>query len=263
MAWRPISLANATPFLRRPPQRGRKTEAVNSVEFDFHGNELDVVPQDGKVFVVVKRACEYLGVDIEGQRKKLKQAKGATTSMMEVVANDGRVRSMLCLELDSLPIWLARIEESKVRPELRNKLAAYQLECAHALRDRFFGSKCAPTPAAQPAFDIGAFVRALGEENRRATEQLLTENRRCTELLLAPQMQAIQALLASNERLIATHVQSSELQARSTSPSRIALLEDSTLAQTNPSLARALMAASLYSTPQTAARRIKSGRSSA
>ena len=112
---------------------------VDIVRFDFHGDELTVIPRDDKLFVVLKRACEILGLDEEPQRKKLRQAKWATTSMMEAVANDGKTRSMLCLELRSFPMWLATIDESRVRPELQDKLALYQVECADALRDRFFG----------------------------------------------------------------------------------------------------------------------------
>lgn len=112
---------------------------VDIVRFDFHGDELTVIPRDDKLFVVLKRACEILGIDHDVQRKKLKQAKWATTVMMTAVANDGKTRPMFCLELNSLPMWLATIDESRVRPELQDKLALYQVECADALRDRFFG----------------------------------------------------------------------------------------------------------------------------
>ena len=130
-----------------PPDVEEQRQAVNSVEFDFHGDKLAVVPKDGKVFMVIKRACEYLGVDPWTQQNKLKQATWAVTRMIPVTGSDGKTYEMLCLELDSLPIWLARIEENKVRPELRNKLVVYQVECARALRDRSFDSKYAATSA--------------------------------------------------------------------------------------------------------------------
>jgi hypothetical protein len=112
---------------------------VDIVRFDFHGDELTVIPRDDKLFIVVKRACEILGIDPARQQSKLKQAKWAVTDMMSVTGSDGKAYKMMCLELRSFPMWLATIDESRVRPELQDKLALYQVECADALRDRFFG----------------------------------------------------------------------------------------------------------------------------
>jgi len=58
--------------------------AVDIVPFDFHGDKLDVIPKDDKLFISIKRASEILGIDPDTQRKKLKQSKWARTVMMPV-----------------------------------------------------------------------------------------------------------------------------------------------------------------------------------
>lgn len=111
------------------------------VEVPFHGDKLQAVQATGSVWVVVRRVCEALGIDESGQRQKLKEKAWATTELISAVAEDGKVREAFAIHLDSLPMWLATIEPSRVRPEVRAKLIAYQRECARVLRDHFFGGQ--------------------------------------------------------------------------------------------------------------------------
>jgi prophage antirepressor-like protein len=41
------------------------------VRFQFHGDDLQVIPEDGEVWVVIKRFCDALGIDARSQRAKL------------------------------------------------------------------------------------------------------------------------------------------------------------------------------------------------
>lgn len=69
---------------------------------------IPTVAEDGdRVWVVLKRACEALGLDPEPQRKKLAEKAWAVTSFMEATGSDGKSYEMLCLDLDRLPMWLA------------------------------------------------------------------------------------------------------------------------------------------------------------
>lgn len=113
----------------------------------FHGDQLQAVQQDGKVWVVLKRACEALGIDPNAQGQRLRdpeRSPWATTCLTHAVADDGRSRELLCLDIESLPMWLATIDTARVRPDLRAKLATYQRECAQVLRDHFFAEPKLP-----------------------------------------------------------------------------------------------------------------------
>lgn len=109
------------------------------VEVPFRGDLVQAARSGDAVWVVVKRVCEALGIAEQRQASKLRGKPWATTTLMVAVAEDGKNREVFCIHLDSLPMWLATIELSRVRPEARDKLVGYQRECARVLRDHFFG----------------------------------------------------------------------------------------------------------------------------
>ena len=132
---------------------------ASSIEVvQFHGDMLQAVRDGERVLVVVKRVCEALKICESRQRRKLAEKEWATTDIMSAVAEDGKIRELFCIGLDSLPMWLATIEAAKVGPESRPKLIAYQKECARVLRDHFFGR--APAPALE---DVVRVVEPLVE----------------------------------------------------------------------------------------------------
>jgi len=86
---------------------------------DFYGDQLEVIrDEQGEGWTVVKRACENVGLDEEPQRKKLRAAKWAVTSVMEATGPDGKTYKMFCLHVDSVPMWLATIQASRVAEQL-------------------------------------------------------------------------------------------------------------------------------------------------
>jgi hypothetical protein len=58
-----------------------------------------------------------------------------------VVAQDGKVREVFCLNLRSVAGWLFTLNVGKVAPHLREKLVRYQRECADALAEHFQGRR--------------------------------------------------------------------------------------------------------------------------
>lgn len=121
--------------LGRPPRPGGQIAPlepaahVSRVQFD--GDELQAIGDPGgDVWVVVRSGCEPLGLSPHGQAERLKRTSWATTRMMRAVAQDGKVREVFCLHLKAVPLWLATIEASRVRPEVREKLERYQREAA-------------------------------------------------------------------------------------------------------------------------------------
>jgi hypothetical protein len=59
--------------------------------------------------------------------------------MMTTVAQGGKEREVVMIDLATLPMWLATIDGSRVAEEARPKLIRFQKECAQVLRDHFFG----------------------------------------------------------------------------------------------------------------------------
>ena len=123
------------------------------VRVPFHGDEIECVHDERGVWVALRRMCEALGIDTDSQRKKLADKPWATTVTNAVVAEDGKPREMVCLHLDSVPMWLATIEPSRVAEGARSKLVDYQRECARVLRDHFFGRV-----ALAPTLDAAALL---------------------------------------------------------------------------------------------------------
>jgi hypothetical protein len=130
-----LSISQLCPIQQKFEQEDDVTEMKI---FHFHGDALDVIKEGEKLWVSVRRVCEALGLDAKSQRRKLQEKEWATGVMMTSVDPCGRNRELFMVDLDSLPMWLATIEASRVAEHLRPKLVAYQKEAAKALRDYFF-----------------------------------------------------------------------------------------------------------------------------
>ncbi|WP_372400741.1 phage antirepressor N-terminal domain-containing protein (plasmid) [Azospirillum sp. HJ39] len=97
---------------------------------------------DGRVVVSVRPICEALGLTWGSQFNRIKRTPSLSTTifMMKTVAADGKVREVLCLPLDLIPGWLFGVDVNRVKPELRDRLIAYQRECHRVLFDHFAGT---------------------------------------------------------------------------------------------------------------------------
>lgn len=119
----------------------QKSEGASSpARIPFHGTEIEAVKQGDDVWVSLRRCCEVLGLNSQGQFRKLISKPWARVE--EISTRDSAERSQMAVvvHLDSLPMWLATIQLNKVRPEVRDLLAAYQRDAAKVLRDWFFGA---------------------------------------------------------------------------------------------------------------------------
>jgi len=99
----------------------------------FHDDTLVLVDHDGTPFVAMKPVVINMGLAWEPQFTKLKERFEATITEIVMVAEDGKLREMLCLPLRKLPAWLYSVNPNKVAPELRDKIVRYQEECDEAL----------------------------------------------------------------------------------------------------------------------------------
>jgi hypothetical protein len=140
---------------------------ITTIRFD--GDNLQTVREGERVWVVLKRACEALGLDAATQAEKLKEKAWAVAGLIPATGPDGRNYEMFCVDMDTLPMWLATIDVGRVKEESRAKLITYQRECARVLRDHFFGS---PQAMAELRRELDAFK----EDTSRRIEELKREN---------------------------------------------------------------------------------------
>ena len=121
-------------------------------------DSLSVLRSNGTGWLVLKQACEALGVDAEGQRQRLAKLPWATACVMQAVGADGRNREMFCLRTDRVAMWLATIETSRIAdPAARRRLELWQCNAAEAL-DRWFRGEQAQ-PAQEPQVGPGVEAR--------------------------------------------------------------------------------------------------------
>src|SRR5262249_18066667 len=97
------------------------------------------------------------------QRKRLtdrERSSCATIVIMTTVAQDGQEREVVMIDLDTLPMWLARIDVNRVAETVRLKLIRFQKEGA---------------PSSQPAqrrFMHVPFVCNHGHDDRGCQSEL-------------------------------------------------------------------------------------------
>lgn len=124
----------------------------------FHDCNIEAAEVDGTVWVSVERMCWGIGIGVTGQIEKLSSTERcpwAVIRVMRMVAEDGKLYDTFCLNLDSVPMWLATIDVSRVS-EARNigrtlksaqkRVALYQREVTQALRDHFLGTRGGKRP---------------------------------------------------------------------------------------------------------------------
>lgn len=129
----------------------------------FHGHELQALLRQGEGYLALRPACDDLGLDFTAQFRRVKRQPWATVAIMTAVAADGKEREVFCLHADSVPMWLATIQASRVKPERRELLVTYQKECARVLREHFAGRAAAP-----PEADLRAVIARIVREELAA-----------------------------------------------------------------------------------------------
>jgi hypothetical protein len=111
---------------------------------EINGAEF-LCPRDGdNIFVAIKPACEFLGIDPSSQMRNLKNDSdflGSTVVNMTTVGADGKDREMVCLPLQFFFGWLAQIDHTKVKEEIRPTVIQYKLEVCNVLYNHFMGAR--------------------------------------------------------------------------------------------------------------------------
>ena len=158
---------------------------ANLLPVAFHGDTLSLVEHNGEAFAAIKPICDAIGLDWKNQHTKLTGAGFRwNCGVITIVAADGKQRSMICIPMRKLSGWLASISAAKVKPEIRDKLIAYQDECDDALW-RYWTEGHASRPSAM----------AIAPVNTKAKEERAAQIARDGGQFMTPaRMYAIQSV---------------------------------------------------------------------
>ena len=112
-----------------------KTTNVTKV----NGVNIFIVEDEENQMIPIRPICDALGVQYELQLNKLKEhpSFGPTISQRDMVAADGKVRSMSCLPAKKFFGWIYTINPKNVSEEARESMMRYQEVCSDALYDFF------------------------------------------------------------------------------------------------------------------------------
>lgn len=114
-------------------------------EVNFQGQQILSIFEDNKIYVSIKSICDNLGMSknqADTQVRKIRNdelLKGA--SKLSHLCTNGGIQEALMIELDYLPIWLAKINPARFNNELKSKLIIYQLKAKDALAETFLGKR--------------------------------------------------------------------------------------------------------------------------
>lgn len=156
----------------------KRKRVAELTKFSFHGDELDVVTGEGTAHVVIKRVCEALELSYPAQLAKLKGDPSVGVAMIATPSSGG-AQDTACLPIRALPLWLATVSPSKVKPQVRDKLIRYKQEAAEVLADHFLGRRGARSGTSTPELEApGLTTRAILVTPEMAAEWMEHRNER-------------------------------------------------------------------------------------
>lgn len=154
---------------------------------DFYGDELIAVrARDGHIYVSLRHLCDALGIDTQGQARRIKRQpvllKGyGWVDILSTQPQPQRRRSQV-LRVDLVPLFLTGISTQSIGDAAsRQKLERFQDEAARVLWEAFQEGRLTADPtfdelqhADTPAAQAYRLARALME---LARQQLILESR--------------------------------------------------------------------------------------
>ncbi len=113
---------------------------VDQKTIDFYGDDLTAVrADDGRIYAGLTQMCNALGLDAQGQRRRIENHAILTKGLRGVdkLSTPGGVQSGYVLRADLIPLWLSGVRVTAVKEEVRPKLEQFQEEAAAVLWEAF------------------------------------------------------------------------------------------------------------------------------
>ncbi|MGU3439798.1 phage antirepressor N-terminal domain-containing protein [Bacillus cereus] len=131
----------------------QKVVVVEQQLVNFNGAEIMAVKaNDEKIYVGVKWVCKGIGLSDDQMRNERRKIQSDLVlnrgkSNLTLPTNSG-LQEVLCIELNYLPLWLAKISITPNmrlnQPELTQNLITYQLKAKDVLADAFLKKETKP-----------------------------------------------------------------------------------------------------------------------
>jgi hypothetical protein len=104
----------------------------------INGNKI-VVIENGDIIVPIKPICDILGIDVESQRKKIKNDEilNSVAVLSTATGADGKSYDMYCIPYMFIFGWLFSINPNNVGTDAKESVIKYKLECYKALYNHF------------------------------------------------------------------------------------------------------------------------------
>ncbi len=146
----------------------------------FYDDEITaVVAQtngERMIYVPLRPICDYLGLDWSAQTRRINRdpvladvvmSVAITATDIDPTSRRPRTSDVLAIPLDFLNGWLFGVNSSRTKPEIREKLIAYQRDCYRVLAQHF--TAVSPTPSSASAAlmqvrDMGLAIARMAEE---------------------------------------------------------------------------------------------------
>lgn len=143
---------------------------------NIHGNPVPTVLHEGKPYVGMKALCEQMGLDWRAQRQRIKRDPNLSKGVVIITTpSNGGEQEMNCLSLEMINGWLFGIDASRVKPEIRETVLAYQRECYAVLYNYWHGKGAAGILTATDEIRYMNQRLALLRELRHERDPLLRE----------------------------------------------------------------------------------------
>lgn len=137
--------------------------------------DLMATQDDGQVWVALRPMCDTLGIDYMAQIRKLNRRSWAGVGQ-RATPSPGGLQQTTVITSETVPMWLATIDENRVAPEARPKLIAYQREAKHAL-DAYFNKREVVAPAVNQFDVLRAAIDQIEAAQRTAEQAQATADR--------------------------------------------------------------------------------------
>lgn len=104
-----------------------------------NGQEIVIATHGNEKYVAIKPICEAIGVNFQNQLEKIKEDEilGQLYTLRGTTGSDGKEYKMGTIPLKFVFGWLFTINPNNVKPEIKQNVITYRLECYNALFDTF------------------------------------------------------------------------------------------------------------------------------
>lgn len=144
----------------------------------FIGDELAAaLTSGGNIYITLPGIARALGLNTQAQLRRVLRTPTLARGLQIIpLETPGGTQTVNCLRVDKVALWLAGIETSRVKPEFRAKIEAYQEELAPVAMQvflRVMGLPAATHASAAPDAQVAALAGQV--ESLAAVSNLLRE----------------------------------------------------------------------------------------